>query len=182
MATKTVQERIRCAKIHSEAEGYLELGLPKQALECLGRLGDPAAFEVRTLYLWGESLRAMDRYGDAISPLEKAANEAPEDTHVHMALGWCYKRTGRLDLAIATMEEALVVEPTEAVLHYNLACYLSLAGERRRALSSLAKAISLDPDFGELVDEESDFEPLRSDPEFQAICGRAKGLHDKPTA
>ena len=132
-------ERIRNAKIHNEAEGYLELGLARQALECLGRLGDPAAFEVHALYLWGEGLRAMERYFEALVPLERAAKAAPEDTRVRMALSWCYKRTGRLDLAIATLREALVVEPTEPVLHYNLACYLSLAGQRRGACARWPK-------------------------------------------
>jgi tetratricopeptide (TPR) repeat protein len=182
MIMQTAQERIRRSKIQREAEGYLELGLPRHALECLGRLGDPATFEVRTLYLWGEGLRAMERYFEAIAPLERAASEAPEDTCVHMSLGWCYKRTGRLDLAIATLEEALVVEPTQAVLHYNLACYLSLAGERRRALRSLAKAVLLNPCFGEFLDGESDFASLRRDPEFQAIRDRAKELGDRPAA
>ena len=171
----TALEPIRNAKIHNEAEGYLELGLAQQALECLGRLGDPAAFEVHALYLWGEGLRAMERYFEALVPLERAAKEAPEDTRVRMSLSWCYKRTGRLDLAIATLREALLVEPTEPVLHYNLACYLSLAGQRRGALRSLGEALALDATFGKLVDDESDFDSLRSDPEFQALCRRVVG-------
>lgn len=169
----TVQEQIRRAKIHNEAEGYLELGLANQALECLGRLGDPATFEVESLYLWGEGLRAMDRYFEAIEPLERAAKAAPEDVRIRMALGWCYKRTGRLDLAIQSLEEALEHDPTEAVLHYNLACYLSLAGEKRRALRMLSEALTMDARFSRLLDEESDFAKLRSEPEFQALRDRA---------
>jgi Flp pilus assembly protein TadD len=165
----TAQEQIRRAKIHNEAEGYLELGLAQQALDCLGRLGDPAAFEVESLYLWGEGLRAMDRYFEALVPLERAVKAAPEDIRVRMALGWCYKRTGRLDLAIQSLEAALANDPTEAVLHYNLACYLSLAGEKRRSLRLLADALAIDPRLGRLVDDESDFIPLRSEPEFQSL-------------
>jgi Flp pilus assembly protein TadD len=171
----TVLERIRNAKIHKEAEGYLELGLAQQALKCLDRLGNPATFEVHALYLWGEGLRAMERYFEALVPLERAAKAAPEDVRVRMALSWCYKRTGRLDLAIAALREALLVEPTEPVLHYNLACYLSLAGQRQGALRALAEALKLDPHFAKLIDDESDFDPLRSDPEFQALCRRVAG-------
>ncbi len=171
----TALERIRSAKIHNEAEGYLELGLAQQALECLERLGDPARFEVQTLYLWGEGLRAMERYFEALAPLERAAKAAPEDVRVRMALSWCYKRTGRLDLAIAALREALAADPREPVLHYNLACYLSLAGQRRASLASLAEALRLDPAFAKLVDDEPDFDPLRADPEFQALCRRVAG-------
>jgi Flp pilus assembly protein TadD len=173
-------KRIRCDKIQREAEGYLELGMAGRALDCLKRLGDPAAFDAQSLYLWGEGLRSMERYSEAIAPLERAVNERPEDTHIHMALGWCYKRTGRLDLAISTLEEALVLDPTEAVLHYNLACYLTLAGEQRLALRSLAEALALDPRYAQLIDDESDFASIRAAPEFQAICDRAKSLPQKP--
>ena len=50
--------RGRQAKIQLEAEGYLELGMPEHALQTLGRLGDPAKFDVGALYLWGEGLGA----------------------------------------------------------------------------------------------------------------------------
>ena len=107
---------IRRAKIQREAEGYLELGMPEQALQTLGRLGDPAGFESHALYLWGEGLRTMQRYFEALLPLERAAKAAPDDIRVRIALGWCYKRTGRLDLAIDALEQALIVEPELALL------------------------------------------------------------------
>jgi Flp pilus assembly protein TadD len=166
--------RIRSRKIHREAEGYLELDMPTQALETLARLGAPANFDVDALYLWGEALRALQRPFEALVPLERAARQAPEDVRVRIALGWCYKRTGRLDLAIESLEQALAVAPDEALLRYNLACYLSLAGQKRRALGYLAQALETDPVYRELLESESDFDPIRSDPEFQAICTKAE--------
>ena len=166
---------IRRAKIQREAEGYLELGMPEQALQTLGRLGDPTGFESDALYLWGEGLRTLERYFEALLPLERAARAAPNDIRVHIALGWCYKRTGRLDLAIDALEHALIVEPDMALLRYNLACYLSLAGQKRRALRYLSQALVLDPAYRELAEAESDFDPLRADPAFRALCGEARG-------
>jgi hypothetical protein len=69
------------------------------------------------------------------------------------------------------MEEALIIEPETALLRYNLACYLSLAGKKRRALRYLSQAMAIDPAYRGLAETESDFDPLRMDPEFQAICG-----------
>ena len=60
---------IRRAKIQREAEGYLELGMPEQALQTLGRLGDPARFERDALYLWGEGLRTMRALFRGAAPL-----------------------------------------------------------------------------------------------------------------
>ena len=131
MTLTSATGRTRRMKIQREAEGYLELDMPKQALETLSRLGAPANFDVDAYYLWGEALRALERPFEALVPLERAARLAPEDVRVRIALGWCYKRTGRLDLAIQSLEQALAVEPDEALLRYNLACYLSLAGQKR---------------------------------------------------
>jgi Flp pilus assembly protein TadD len=163
--------RVRRARIQREADGYLELGMPSHALQTLGRLGDPAEFDRHSLYLWGEGLRAMNRFFEAILPLERAAKGSPEDVRVRVALAWCYKRTDRLDRAIVSMEEALIIEPENALLRYNLACYLSLAGKKRRALRYLSQAMAIDPAYRGLAETESDFDALRTDPEFQAICG-----------
>ncbi|MBN1394204.1 MAG: tetratricopeptide repeat protein [Pirellulales bacterium] len=165
---------LRSRKIRREAEGYLELGMPQHALRALGRLGDPAAFDAEALCLWGESLQESGRYFEALLPLQRAARIVPGNIRVHLALGWCYKRTGRLDLAVAALKKSLHANPGEALLHYNLSCYFSLAGLRRKALEHLHRALAIQPNFHRLIDEEADFDPLRSDPEFQAICEGVK--------
>jgi len=142
-------------------------------LASLARLGDPTDFDSHSLYLWGEALRAMERHDEALVPLGQAAELDPDNIHIWLALAWCYKRTGQLEQAIEAIERALAVEPEEALLHYNLACYLSLAGRKRGALDHLAKAFALDPSYRQLTDEEPDFDPIRSDPEFQALCGKS---------
>jgi tetratricopeptide (TPR) repeat protein len=160
-------------KIQRAAEGYLELGMPQYALDTLARLGDPTRFDGHALYLWGEALRGMERYDEALVPLMQAAQLAPEEVHVRFALAWCYKRTGRIDLAIRSLERVLATEPAEALVHYNLACYWSLAGDKHRALEFLSEALEIDPDYRCLIDEEPDFDPIRSDPRFQALCAES---------
>jgi len=165
----STQNRVRLKQLRLEAEGYLELGMPQHALDVLARLGDPDRFAAPTAYLWGEALRELQRYGEAIAPLNKAVQAQPGNIQVWVALGWCHKRTGRIDLAIRALEEALAVDPTEALLHYNLACYWSLAGSKRRALGYLSQALVINPKYRDLIDDEPDFDPIRSDPEFQAV-------------
>ena len=70
----------------------------------MGRLGDPTGFDVDSLYLWGEGLREMEHFFKALVPLERAAKMAPADIRVRIALGWCYKRIGPLDLAIHSLD------------------------------------------------------------------------------
>ncbi|HWB09817.1 MAG TPA: tetratricopeptide repeat protein [Pirellulales bacterium] len=161
--------RVRCQRILREAEGYLELNMPQTALDLLSRLSEPGTFRGQQLYLTGEALRALERYAEAIVVLEQAADLLPSNIHVWLALGWCQKRTGRLDLAISALERAEEVSPEEAIVHYNLACYWSLAGKKQRALAYLSRAISIDSNYRELLGDEPDFDPIRTDPEFRAL-------------
>ncbi len=177
-------------KLQHQAEGYLELGLPQQALRMLARLGSTGraggvdsagadtvdgadgsnGVDVRTLYLQGEALRSLERYVEAIVPLRKVAELEPENVRVLLALGWCHKRIGRIDLAIEALETALAADSDEPLIRYNLACYHSVAGDKQQALAYLEQALTLDANYRLLIDHEPDFDPLRADPEFQAIC------------
>jgi tetratricopeptide (TPR) repeat protein len=161
--------RVRIQRILREAEGYLELNMPQKALELLSRITEPGTFRGQQLYWTGEALRALERYSEAIVVLEQAADLLPSNIHVWLALGWCHKRTGRLDLAIADLERAEEVSPEEAIVHYNLACYWSLAGKKQRALAYLTRAIAIDSNYRDRIVDERDFDPIRSDPEFRAL-------------
>ena len=168
----TPHDLVRATKTQREAEGYLELELPQHAIEALSRLGELSELDAHGQFLLGEALRMMERFREALVPLRKAAKADPDNVHAYFALGWCYKRTGQLDRAITALERALKKSPREPLVHYNLACYFSLTGNKQRALHSLSQALQIDPDYRVLIDDEADFDPLRLDPEFQALCGR----------
>ena len=176
---------VRRQQLLEEAEGYLDLlvvlsdrwPLTPPARDRLGRralrildallpLWDEPDY---ILYLKGQTLRAMQRYDRAVTALQQAAEADPADLHVCLALGWCFKRMDRVDLAVAALRRALQTHRDEAILHYNLACYCSLAGQPKRALSYLARALQIEPAYRKLVSRESDFDPIRDDPRFVAL-------------
>jgi Flp pilus assembly protein TadD len=165
----SARDRVRRQQLVLQAEGYLELGMARHALALLDRCGDNGTLPDHALYLKGQSLRELGRYREAIEPLSRAAKGEPENISIWLALGWCYKRTGKLDRAIESLEEALAVDPNEALVHYNLACYWSLAHNKRQALAYLAKAFDLEDEYRALVAAESDFDAIRDDPAFQAL-------------
>ena len=162
-------DRVRRQQQIRQAEGYLELGMPQQAISTLEKFGAGEHVPASVFYLRGEALRSLGRWTDAIVPLERAASGSPENIHIWLALGWCHKRNGRIDLAIESLEQAMEAEPQEALIHYNLACYWSLAGNKRHALAFLSKAFDLEADYRDLVSSEPDFDPIRSDPDFQTL-------------
>lgn len=166
-------------------EGYLDLAmgtceqftlnetlrdnLANRALEMLDKMPAIRKDRAQVYFLRGQALRIMEQHRDAVKHLEKAVALDSDDYLFHLALAWCYKRCGRLDLAIQVLDDALDVEPDKAIIHYNLACYWSLAKETHRALQFLMQSFELDPAFRELVSTESDFDPIREDPEFRAL-------------
>lgn len=168
MATPSV---IRRRLLERRAEGYLELGMPEYALDNLRCLGGFENFSPAGLYLHGEALKDLQRYEEALDSLEMAGQAMPGTIEILLSLGWCYKRTARIELAVDSMVRALEIKPEWALLHYNLACYLSLAGRKPQALVHLSRAFELDAEFRALAEGESDFDPIRSDPDFQSLLG-----------
>jgi tetratricopeptide (TPR) repeat protein len=165
----TSLERVQRQQRLRHAEGYLELGMPGHALQALADFTDPDATPHMAFYLRGEAYRELKQFGDAIASLRKASDEMPGNLHVWLAMGWCYKRIQRIDLAIEALEEALEAAPDEAIVHYNLACYWSLAGNKRQSILFLSRAFEIDGAFRDKVAEESDFDPIREDPNFQRL-------------
>ena len=163
--------RARLRRVRREAEGYLELGMPAHALHSLQRKGKMVHGDARGCYLLGESLRELRRYPEAIFPLRRSLELIPDDVHAWMALAWCYKRVGHVQRAIQSLEFAIDVEPGSAILHYNMACYWSLARNHRLALHYLANALEIDGNFRDFVGDEPDFNSLRNDPIFRDLTG-----------
>jgi tetratricopeptide (TPR) repeat protein len=160
---------IRRSQLTRQAEGYLELGMPQHALTTLARLEMFCSLDSAAQYLRGEALRSLDRWEEALPWLRAAASGDPENIHIWLALGWCYKRTGQLRRAIDALENGLEVDPSEAILHYNLACYWSLARNKEHALDYLSQAFEIDPNYRDMVHDEADFDLLRNDADFQAL-------------
>ena len=166
--SRMLRDRIR--RRLGAAEGYLELELPEKALEILRERPDWATMRFEASFLAGEALRMLGRHREALKPLEVAAGLKPGDASVAIALGWCYKRTHRLAQAIDALERAAREGPAEPLLHYNLACYWSLAGTPAKALEELALALELEPGLLGLIPAESDFDNLRGDPGFERLA------------
>ena len=181
----SIYEKVQTRQAIRAAEGYLDLiqvffdrwpppqetrdALAQRALDELASISQQRTCYAQVQYLRGEALRWMEKYSEAIHPLREAARFDDKKLPVLLALGWCFKRLGRIEDAIEALEEALCGHPDEGILHYNLACYWSLASKPCPALQYLSQAFELDPTFRDLVASESDFDPIREDSGFQAI-------------
>ncbi|UUO06638.1 hypothetical protein M4951_25255 [Blastopirellula sp. J2-11] len=180
----SLQETRRLRRIR-EVEGYLDLilsasshlpasidakrTLAQRAIALLDEIEEIDGSSNDTLYLRGQTYRTLDEHHKAIDCLRHVCDDDPTDIHVWLALGWSYKRVGRLDLAIEALEEAMCNDPAQPIIHYNLACYWALAKNLRLSMEYLAQACEINASFRELVDAESDFDAIRYDPEFVGL-------------
>jgi len=167
--------RKRRERFLQAAEGYLDLNMPQHALVELSRL-DPA--EDRCDFAWhrlqGEALRALENYEAALVHYRQAHALREDDLRTLMGMAWCYKRVQQLPRAIVSMRRAYRRYPKNPVILYNLSCYYSLAGEKQQALSWLGRALRLERNLVHLIPEESDFDCLRLDPDFQQMIAIVK--------
>lgn len=166
--------------IFREVEGYLDLVMvlsdrfeldgtardqvARRVLHFLDRIPPDREYDVERLYYRGEALRVMERYEESLEALQEAAELHPDQVHIWLAIGWCEKRLGQIDLAIAALQQAAILDPENALVHYNLACYFSLAGDADTALHELGWASQIESHYLALVLDEVDFDPIRDDP------------------
>lgn len=153
----------------SAAEGYLALDLPQRALEELQGVADPGPQGFAWHLLRAESFRALSRWSDALEEFRRCYEREPRNLGVLLGLAWCYKRIDQLPQAIAVMLEAYQSHADVPVVLYNIACYYALDGQKQPALSWLGRALRKDRDFLRLIPSETDFNPIRHDPDFHRL-------------
>ena len=67
------------------------------------------------------------------------------------------------------MRRIVAENPQYGLLHYNLACLESLAGNRAEAIEHLGQAIELAPQFEKYAKHDSDLDAVRDDPAFKEL-------------
>jgi mannose-6-phosphate isomerase-like protein (cupin superfamily) len=71
--------------------------------------------------------------------------------------------------ALAAVRRGLAENPDHPGLHYNFACFASLAGEAGDdTFEHLRRAVELFPSFRDQARSDEDFTPVRDDPRFEA--------------
>ena len=94
---------------------------------------------------------ALSAGGVSHPPADPPAPDAREKAFAGM--GFSYAQQGRVDLAIRAFEDALAVNPQNAVMHKNLALLYIKSGKREKArphVESFARLSPGDPMLSEL--------------------------------
>jgi len=76
---------------------------------------------------------------------------------------------GKYKEAVEAAKKAVEYRPDYGDAHYDLACFLSLAGEIDNSLKELEIALKLSPNLGSLARKDSDLNNVRSNPKYEKI-------------
>ncbi|MBQ3528039.1 MAG: tetratricopeptide repeat protein [Clostridia bacterium] len=101
-----------------------------------------------------------DKFKKAASALKKLKDECVyrQDTAaVLLFLALCYSDCGLKRDAIATYEELLRLDPTNATVHNNLGLLYESLGDGENALSAFEEAIYLDPSYAQAYNNLANF-------------------------
>lgn len=151
------------------SEGYIALNMPDHALRELDGIGDLGDDVFNASMLRGEALLLKHDHGNALDAYRQAHFNNPMDLNALLRIAWCLKRVDQLHLAIDTMKLAYELHKNVPVVLYNMSCYYALAGDKENALSWLGRSLRMDREFLEKIADESDFDSLRNDPDFQYL-------------
>ncbi|HEY2482165.1 MAG TPA: hypothetical protein VGI30_08220, partial [Caulobacteraceae bacterium] len=159
IATRRYAEAIRYWEAAMAAD-EADYASPFMSMQCYEALGDRPG--------------ALAAAKEAVARLEKAVVAEPDNGSV-LALGvGALVVVGDIDRAKAWAAHALLLDPDDAMLRYNLACAMVRAGETDYALDRLEEAMRKGGRGNfTWAGVDNDLDPLREEPRFKAIMAEA---------
>lgn len=113
--------------------------------------------------------KALREYEQAIADFARAVSLKPDHKESHNYLGYCYRRTGKLEHSLASYDKAISLDPTFALAReYRGETYLAL-GRVVEAEGELAELRKLDPQQAAVLEQSL---ALYRDREKQAAGGK----------
>jgi adenylate cyclase len=121
----------------------------------------------------GDRDKALQAAKDGARAASRYVEQHPENSRAWMLGATAFLHLGKRDKAMQFAEAALQADPDSESTNYNGACLYARAGEIEKALDCLEDAIAFnDPDW---MDNDSDLDPLRGEPRFQALMASIRG-------
>ncbi len=117
-------------------------------------------------------LGAEGEYVEAARIDRMVCDAHPDNPQGWHSLGYDLFHAGDLEGAWDAFVRAVKLEPTRASAHFNLARIAARMGDKSKVIEHFARAVELQPDYQDRLDEDPDLLPFKDDPE---MLGRLPG-------
>jgi adenylate cyclase len=157
-------------RLYDEAIRYFQV-----AVDAMESDFTAAVFIVQSYQAKHDQARTRAAAARAMTRIEKIVADEPGHSRA-IGLGvYILAILGERERAVGWATRARLIDPDNANLHYNLACAMSTLGEQDRALSILeGVADRSSPGMLSWIEADSDLDPIRSDPRFDAMLQAAR--------
>ena len=122
----------------------------------------------------GDTDGARSAARKAVERLEKSIAREPDNGSL---LAYGVNALSVLGEAVRAQDwakQAILIDPNDGLLRYNLACAMTRLGEIDAALAYLEAALELRPRRVHWARNDSDFDRLRTDPRFEELMAKAE--------
>jgi non-specific serine/threonine protein kinase len=116
-----------------------------------------------------DSIAARHR---SLQIIEKHLQLHPDDARALYLGAGGLTQIGERQRALEWTRSALAIEPDDPGVLYNVSCNYSLLGRPEEAIECLEKAIANGFGFKQWIEHDSDLDPIRTHPRFQALLKR----------
>jgi serine/threonine protein kinase/Flp pilus assembly protein TadD len=120
----------------------------------------------------GREAESRGAYERCLRAVARHIELNPDDPRAHYlgAVAWC--RLGEVEKGLEWGDRALVLDPEDAGVLYNVACLNAVGGRAEEALNYLERAAQNGFGHREWIEHDPDLESLRSNPRYQALLNR----------
>lgn len=146
------------------------------------RGGCPALAQETGTRAQAESLLRAQKYAEAAEIFGKRVVADPYDGGLWGNWGYCLHAEKRYDEAIPAYLKAVNLGQNTPSNLYNIACANALKGDKDESFKWLEKALNARFAEQETLENDTDLDPLRTDPRFAGLTGITKDLKSKPAA
>lgn len=143
------------------AEGYLELGMPGEALREIEELPADLQNELPAVLARMEVYQRQKRWADGSELGRAALKRFPEYGSLYLLTSYSVRRHEGLEHARSVLVSGEPFLGSEALFHYNMGCYECQLSDLAGAKARLTTAFTLEPRYIEVGLNDSDLTELR---------------------
>ena len=106
---------------------------------------------------------------EALPLLKHAVELAPKNGGAHDTMALAYRTLANWQAALGEADAAIRIDAEDSTAHYHRACALARLGRKTQAIAALKRAMEIDDELVDSVEDEEDLKPLAQMPEFKKL-------------